>query len=206
MRTDTVDTFLHTLAARTPAPGGGASAALQAAQAAALIEMVARYSDGPRYAEHAAAVGAVREAAERHRELALSLAEEDAAAFAEVGAAYGLPRATGEERAARSRAIGAALVGAGRVPAALVAVCAQLVGLAEELLPVGNRNVVSDIATAADAAGAAASSARVNVEINLGGITDAAARAELTEGIATVDDLTARAEKVTAAVRELILR
>lgn len=206
MRTETVDTFLQTLAARTPAPGGGASAALQAAQAAALVEMVARYSNGEKYADHAATITAIRDAAEKYREVAVVLAEEDAAVFAEVGAAYGLPRSTDEEKAARSRAIGAALIEAGRVPASLVAVCEQVVGLAEQLRPIGNRNVISDIATAADAAGAAASSARVNVEINLNGITDATARAELTEAVATVDNLTARADKVTAAVREQILR
>ena len=53
MRNDTVENFLHALAARVPAPGGGATAALHAAQAAALVAMVARYSDGPRFAEHA---------------------------------------------------------------------------------------------------------------------------------------------------------
>ena len=37
----------------------------------------------------------------------------------------------------------------------------------------GNRNVVSDVAAAAEAARAAATTARVNIEINLGGIPDA---------------------------------
>ncbi|MGH3176044.1 MAG: cyclodeaminase/cyclohydrolase family protein, partial [Streptosporangiaceae bacterium] len=49
MRDDTIAAFLDQLAARVPAPGGGATAALHAAQAAALLAMVARYSDGPRY-------------------------------------------------------------------------------------------------------------------------------------------------------------
>lgn len=50
-------------------PGGGASAALHAAQGAALLGMVARYTQGPKYAEHedvittaiaAALIGAVQ--------------------------------------------------------------------------------------------------------------------------------------------------
>ena len=49
MRDQTIEAFLSELAARVPAPGGGATAALHAAQAAALLAMVARYSDGPRY-------------------------------------------------------------------------------------------------------------------------------------------------------------
>jgi len=206
MRTDTIDTFLQSLAARVPAPGGGASAALHAAQAAALVEMVARYSDSKKYADNSAAITAIRDRAETYREVALALAEQDVDVFSGVGAAYGLPRSTEKEKAARSRAIAAALVEAGRVPASVIAVSEQVLGLAEQLRPIGNRNVISDIAAAADAAGAAASTARVNVEINLNGITDATTRAELTEAIAGVDDLTARADKVTAAVRELILR
>jgi len=49
MRDDTIAAFLDQLAARVPAPGGGATSALHAAQAAALLAMVARYSDGPKY-------------------------------------------------------------------------------------------------------------------------------------------------------------
>lgn len=49
MRDDTIAGFLSQLAARVPAPGGGATAARHAAQAAALLAMVARYSDGARY-------------------------------------------------------------------------------------------------------------------------------------------------------------
>ncbi|RKT88887.1 Formiminotetrahydrofolate cyclodeaminase [Saccharopolyspora antimicrobica] len=206
MRLETLETFLSSLAARVPAPGGGASAGVHAAQAAALIGMVARYSDGEKYAQHAATVNAVREASDELREHALTLAEEDASAFGAVGNAYGLPRSSDEEKAARSQAIAAALVEAGRVPAKVVAVAERVVGLAEQLLPIGNRNVISDVAAAADAARAAATTARVNVEVNLAGITGAADRSELTAAIAGVDDIAARADKITAAVREVIAR
>ena len=61
MRDQTIEAFLGELAARVPAPGGGATAALHAAQAAALLAMVARYSDGPRYdADHTVAAFAAR--------------------------------------------------------------------------------------------------------------------------------------------------
>lgn len=206
MRKDTVETYLSALAARIPTPGGGASAGLHAAQAAALLGMVARYTDGEKYAEHAETVNAVRDAAEDLRERALNLFEDDADAFGAVSQAYRLPRSTDEEKAARSQAIATALVAAGKVPARLVAVAEQAVGLAERLLPIANRNVISDVAAAADAARAAATTARVNVEINLAGIADPDARAGLLDAIANVDELTTRADKVTATVREVIAR
>ena len=59
MRQSTITAFLDSLADRTPAPGGGATAALHLGQAAALVSMVARYSTGPRYAEHAAVIDGI---------------------------------------------------------------------------------------------------------------------------------------------------
>ena len=62
--------------------------------------------------------------------------------------------------------------------------------------------MVSDVAAAAEAARAAATTARVNVEINLGGITDEDVRATSCAGPPAVDELAQRADKVTAAVRD----
>ncbi|CAM03766.1 formiminotetrahydrofolate cyclodeaminase [Saccharopolyspora erythraea NRRL 2338] len=206
MRSDTIDGFLSGLAARIPAPGGGATAGLHAAQGAALVAMVARYSNGPKYAEHAATIDRVRESADDLCERSLELAEQDVAAFGAVGQAYGLPRSTPVEKTARSQAIASALAEAGRVPARVLAVAERIIALAEELRPVGNPNVISDIAAAADAARAAASTARVNVEINLCASTELENRAELVEAIASTDEILLQADKTTAAVREQILR
>ncbi len=206
MRTDTIETFLEQLAARVPAPGGGATAALHAAQAAALVAMVARYSDSAKYADHAEEITTITATADRLRENALGLAEEDAAAFTAVTEAYRLPKDTLDASAARSEAIARALVRAAHVPAIVVAVAEQVLGLAEQLLPIGNRNVISDVAAAAEAARAAATTARINVEINLGGIKDPATLGELAAVAETVDDLVLRAEKVTAAVRDGLVR
>ncbi|MFJ2956957.1 cyclodeaminase/cyclohydrolase family protein [Streptomyces sp. NPDC087270] len=206
MQDQTIGGYLDRLAAREPAPGGGAAAALHAAQGAALLAMVARYTTGEKYAAHAAQVAAITAAADELRLRALELAQEDARAFTAVTDAYKLPRAEAEQKAARSLAIADALAGAARPPADVIAVAARVVELAEELLPFGNPNVVTDIAAATEAARAAATTARVNVEINLGGIKDEAVRAELTIAIGGVDRLAARAHAVTEAVRKAIAR
>jgi formiminotetrahydrofolate cyclodeaminase len=78
--------------------------------------------------------------------------------------------------------------------------------LAAELLPVGNPNVISDVAAASEAARAAATTARVNVEINLSGIRDEQARAELGAAAGAVDDIAALAGHVTEAVRKQIAK
>lgn len=206
MRSDTLDRFLWDLAARVPAPGGGATAGLHLAQAAALLGMVARYTDGERYAEHAETVLAVRNRADELRITGLGLAEDDARAFGAVGAAYALPRDTDEAKQVRSAAIAAATVEAGRIPAQVIRAAEQVIDLAERLRPIGNPNVISDVGAAADAARAAASTARLNVEINLAGLTDPQARSELSAALSGVDDLLRRADKVTDDVREQIRR
>jgi Formiminotransferase-cyclodeaminase len=83
VREETIESFLAQLADRIPAPGGGASAALHAAQAAALLAMVARYSDGPRY--DAALMGRIVAEADSLRDHALRFAVADADAFGAVG-------------------------------------------------------------------------------------------------------------------------
>lgn len=204
MRDESIGSFLTRLAARSAAPGGGATGALHAAQAAALLAMVARFSDGPRY--DAETVGRVRAAADGLADEGVGLAAADSAAFEKVIAAYGLPRDTTEAKAARSAAIADAVAAAARPPADLMAASVRLVGLAEELLPVANKNVISDIAAASAAITAAVVTARVNIEANLPGIRDEDLAAELKSVAALADGVADRADRVVAAVREEISR
>lgn len=199
-----ISDFLDRLADRVPAPGGGAVAALHAAQGAALLGMVARYTTGERYAAHQVMIGRIITEVDELRGIALRLAEADADAFTAVADAYQLPKSTDEQRAARSAAVGQALVNAAWPPAQVIGVSSMVVDLAEALALIGNRNVISDVAAAAEAARAATATARVNVEINLAGIADAQASLEMIARADKADDIIARAQQVTAAVREQI--
>ena len=204
MRDDTIAAFLDQLAARIPAPGGGATAALHAAQAAALLAMVARYSNGARY--NAELMNRIVTEADELREDALALAEADADAFGAVAEAYRLPRETEQEQSARSASISSALAGAARPPADVVRTALLLTSLAEELLPAGNRTMITDVAAAAEAARAAAVTARLIIEVNLKGMTDPALKDEFAATAAAVGTVIARADQIVAAVREEISR
>ncbi|MEU3355290.1 cyclodeaminase/cyclohydrolase family protein [Streptomyces sp. NPDC037389] len=206
MRDQAIETYLTDLAARTPAPGGGAAAALHAAQAAALVSMVARYSTGPKYTDHEETIARITEQADTLRRQALQLAADDAAAFTAVTDAYRLPKDTDEAKAARSAAIADALLGAARPAEATITCAADTVTLAEKLLPIGNRNVITDVGASAEAARAAAATARLNIEINLSGIKDTDARTALLRSAASVDALSERTDHITATVRKEITR
>jgi formiminotetrahydrofolate cyclodeaminase len=202
MRDETIGGFLRQLGARTSVPGGGVTAALHAAQAAALVAMVARFSDGPRYDSNV--VGSVLAAADGLVAEALELGEADAQAFEAVTEAYRLPRESAAEGEARSSAIAKALEGAARPPADLLALSARVIGLAEDLLPSANRNLLSDLLAAAASVRAAVEISRVNIEVNVPGVADQAVRGELTAAVAGAAGIIVRTDHLSAGVREIL--
>jgi formiminotetrahydrofolate cyclodeaminase len=69
-----------------------------------------------------------------------------------------------------------------------------------------NPNVISDVAAAAEAARAAAATARVNLEINLSGIKDSDVLSALVAAIETADVVIEEADSLSQRVRKQILR
>lgn len=200
---DTITAYLGRLAERTAAPAGGATAAMNAAQAAALLAMTARYCDGPMHAGHAEAIGKIIAEADQLRHTCVALMAADGESYTTVIAAYHLPKDTEELRVTRAAAIAAALVAAAAPPAEVIAAAARLLQLAQMLQPIVSRSIAPDVAAAVEAIRAAVATSRTNVEANLSGITDPAARARLTSIITGVATLDAKAAQVSAAVRAL---
>lgn len=142
----TLARFLERVAAETPAPGGGAVAAVVVAMGAALVEMVARFSGA----------GDAVAAAQALRERAAPLAQADADAYAAFLAA--------RDEAAHSRTV--------EVPLEVAAIGAEVAALAADLAERGNPNLRGDAVAAALAASAGATAGAKLVEINLEGRAD----------------------------------
>lgn len=205
MRETTIEDWLTGLASEAPAPGGGAAAGLNAAMAAALVSMVCNLTIGkPKFAEHEAVMREVLGEAERLRLEALKLAEDDAEAFSGVVAAYRLPKASDEEKAARTAAIQAGLVEAAAVPLAVAKVAAEVIRLSGRVLEGSNPNVLSDVAVAASAARSALESAALNVDINVVSIKDPAERERLASALNEALQAKVQAEAVMHAVAKRI--
>jgi formiminotetrahydrofolate cyclodeaminase len=195
-----IDEWLETLAARQPTPGGGSVAALAAASAAALIGMVSIYTTGTKWADREVRMLELNNQAEGWRIRALELAQQDEVAFAAVGAAYGLPKGTDQEVAARQEAIQVALVGAALPPIRTAELAGDIVEAAEELVDRSNPNVLSDVGVASAMAEAAISSASLNIAINLSQVTDAGERKRLSASLVTATLNSQRAREVTQRV------
>jgi formiminotetrahydrofolate cyclodeaminase len=203
----TVAGYLEELASAAPAPGGGAVAALHAAQAAALVRMVCNLTIGrERFAAAEPTMRRALDAAAALQEEALSLADEDAVAFGAVTAAYRLPKATGDQVAARAASLQQALRGAAEVPLRTVANAAHVIGLCDEILDGANPNLVSDVGVAAASAAAAIDAAALNVEINLASLDDVAFVGAATRELNAHRSAARSAAAIVARVRERISR
>ncbi|MCA1688564.1 MAG: cyclodeaminase/cyclohydrolase family protein [Actinobacteria bacterium] len=152
--------FLDLVASREPAPGGGASAAVTVALAAALSRMSALFSTN-----HLAEAAALAERVETLRSEVSSLARADAAAYGHVLEAYRIPRDGDEEE--RRRRIREALSGAANVPLSIAEIGAEVAGIAARLAEDGNPNLKGDAVTAVELAGAGVRAAATLVEINI---------------------------------------
>jgi methenyltetrahydrofolate cyclohydrolase len=151
--------LLDTIAAETPAPGGGSVAAFVTEMAASLAAMAARFAhdwDG--------AAGAVAQA-ETLRHRAAPLALEDAVAYENVLTAMRMPKELEPE--VRNTLIGETLSRAADVPLAIAECAATVSELAAEIAVRGNPNLRGDATAAAILASSAARVATNLVEINL---------------------------------------
>src|SRR3989441_1026180 len=145
------------------------AAALGGGLAAALVGLVARLTIGRKaYARVQHRVAEILAEAEALRAQLRRLVDDDAAAYAKVGAAYGLPK----DDPRRTRAADEALVGAAQTPLAMARGAARLVGLAREIGTIGNRNAHSDALVAEALARAALAGAVENVRVNVQSLSE----------------------------------
>jgi methenyltetrahydrofolate cyclohydrolase len=191
----TVSQFLDELASNSPAPGGGSVAALAGAVGTALGSMVCNLTIGKKkYVDVQEELKAVLEQTESLRKELAQLIDIDTEAFNSVMAAFGLPKATEAEQAARTAAIQEATKGATMVPLSVMRTCEKALVFVKTIAQKGNKNSASDAGVAALMLRAGCASAALNVRINLGGINDAAfvqqIKTEYTEIEQNVETLT----------------
>ncbi|MFO7958814.1 MAG: cyclodeaminase/cyclohydrolase family protein [Candidatus Brocadiia bacterium] len=167
-RDESIEHYLDDAAAKRPTPGGGSISALAAALAASMSEMTANFTVGRKKDE--AAEARIRELLDDVgdcRAALLELVDRDVAAYGAVDDAFGMPKESDEQKAARRKALDEAMRGAMESPLEVMRQAARVGRIAAELTETGNRNLITDAGVSAVLAEAACSAARLNVEINL---------------------------------------
>jgi glutamate formiminotransferase / formiminotetrahydrofolate cyclodeaminase len=174
--------FCNETLSDSPAPGGGSVAALMGALGVSLGGMVANLSAGKRGWEDKLPLfsdWAVK--AQQLKDELLFLVDEDTAAFNEVMAAFGLPKESAEEKAARSAAIQSANKYAAEIPLRVMETASKGYALLDEMAGKGNPASISDVGVGLLAVHACIEGAAMNVRINLAGLKDQQLSASLRE-------------------------
>lgn len=198
----TVAGFANETSRESPAPGGGTIAAYMGALGAALGTMVANLSShkrgwDDRWEEFS-------QWADRGQDLirrSLHLVDEDTEAFNRIMAAFGLPKGTDEEKAARSAAIQEATLYATKVPLETMKTAYAAFDICRAMASEGNPASVSDAGVGALAARSAVLGAWLNVRINAASLKDKqAAQALLDEAQKLADGAQEQEKEILAIV------
>jgi formiminotetrahydrofolate cyclodeaminase len=188
--------FLQQTASSEPLPGGGCTAALNAALAAGLAEMVANLTIGRKefQAVEEEMIKIAKTAGDLRKKLQNDI-DRDAQAYQEVLTAFKLPKNTDDDKKQRSDAIQQAFKNAATVPLGVARDALKIMNLASRAIKNGNPNAVTDGAVAVLAARTAAIAATYNVKINLGAIKDSDFVEELSREIEDLENQAIRKEK-----------
>ena len=163
----TTTEFVDLLASDAPAPGGGSAAALEGALGAALSAMVCGLTTvGKSKEKYADYQEFVIESQKKLTELKVAFVDvmdRDTEAFNVVSAAFGMPKATDEEKAARSAAIQKGLEGCTATPFEMMELCCKALEMTHD-------SAASDLGVAALSLRAGIQGAWLNVLINIGSL------------------------------------
>jgi glutamate formiminotransferase/formiminotetrahydrofolate cyclodeaminase len=161
--------FIEQLAAPTATPGGGSAAAAAGAMAAGLAHMVAAMSRGKKaYVQYEQQLSTAIARLSVLREEFKASIDADAASYDAVMKAYKEARQSPDADAI----INPALRQATSVPLHVAERAREVAQLGEQLKPITNPNMKSDLITAVALARAAIEGALANVEINLESLKD----------------------------------
>lgn len=167
--------FVEETASESPAPGGGSVSAAMGAMGAALGTMVANLSSHKRgWDERWEEFSGWAERGKAAWSELTQLVDKDTDAFNSLMGAFGLPKATEAEQAARSEAIQVATRRAIEVPLRVMKVSLEAMEVLKAMAEIGNPNSVSDAGVGALAARSAVIGAYLNVRINASGLRDKA--------------------------------
>ena len=192
----TVAEFLEKTASGTPVPGGGSVAALGAALAASLTEMVANLTINKKgYEASETEMERLAEEARHCRDRLVKDIDRDSDAYNDVMVAFKLPKNTDDEKKKRQEAIQNALKTAASVPLRVAGNAFRILERAGKAVEGGNRNAVTDALVGAMMAKTAALSALYNVKINLTSIEDKDFVHKLSKEVKDLEIETIRIEK-----------
>ena len=200
----TLRAFSDDLSSSAAVPGGGSAAAYAGAMGAALAAMVGRIAE--RKAPTEATTALIAEADNLRADF-IRLVDDDSAAYARVAEAMKLPKASDDEKRARTERLQTALLAASRVPLEVAKTSRRLLDLCERMVQSAASATVSDVGVGGLLADTALRGAALNVMINLASVKDPAQVKALSEDLdRAVDGAEEQRKRITDVVESRIAR
>ena len=194
--------FANETASESPAPGGGSISAYMGALGASLATMVANLSSHKAgWDERWEEFSIWAEKGQKIKDELLFLVDEDTNAFNKIMDAFGLPKSTDEEKAARTAAIQEATKYATEVPFRTMERVFDSFELIKAMAETGNPNSVTDAGVGALCARSAVMGAYLNVKINASGLKD---KAYVENILAKGAEIEAKAKQLEAEIMDIV--
>ena len=193
--------FCEETASESPAPGGGSVSAYMGALAASLGTMVANLTGGKAaYDDEWEKFSDVAVHGQQLKNDLLHLVDEDTNAFNKIMNAFGLPKKSDEEKAARSAAIQEATKFATEVPFQTMQKSFEAFEVCRAMVEWGNPASVTDGGVGALAARSAVMGAHLNVKINASSLKDEAFKNDILSKAAAIEAAAIKEEAEILAI------
>lgn len=167
--------FANETASESPAPGGGSIAAYMGSLGASLATMVANLSSHKAgWDERWEEFSIIAEKGQALKDELIHLVDEDTNAFNKIMDAFGLPKKTDKEKAARTNAIQEATKYAIEIPYRTLCKSFEVFEICKAMVETGNPNSVTDAGVGILCARAACYGAFMNMKINASSLKDKA--------------------------------
>jgi len=194
--------FADETASESPAPGGGSIAAYCGVMGISLGTMVANLSSHKRgWDERWEEFSEWAVKGQAYKNELLRLVDEDTNAFNKIMDAFGLPKATDEEKSARKQAIQDATKYAIQIPFRVMETAYKSMEVMKAMAEFGNPNSVTDAGVGALCARTSVLGAFMNVKINAGDLED---KYFVSEILAKGNDIQEKAIALETEIRAVI--
>ena len=165
--------FAEETSSESPAPGGGSISAYAGSLGAALSTLVANLSANKRgWDDRWEEFSYWADKGQTFQAKLLALVDADTDAFNGIMDAYGMPKSSDSQKAARSAAIQAATKHAIEIPMQVAEIAYEAMDVAKAMAQIGNPNSITDSGVGAMCLRSAVMGAVLNARVNAGDLED----------------------------------
>lgn len=201
-----VTEFIDKLGSDEATPGGGAAAGVTAGLGIGAVLMALKFSTNKKMSDSDKDFLLAKiDEFEKSKDHFTELIDRDATDFGPLSKAYGMPKATDEEKQARQEAIEEGLKIASKPPIELLKEVEKITEDLYKLVPLTKKMIISDLGVGAQMLRSAVHASSLNLAINAGQLKEEAVKKEYIKlGTTTVEQVSQKLDQVYKDVQDVL--